>query len=115
MSVFRDETDSFSLLAKLVAMAFSKKAIVLLTFLVMLILTIFTSREKRKTGVVTYTLGDEEFEEGSNEASLLHVEQVLRKADPDGNLTVVISSKIINGPTWINRFLRRFMWISHIM
>lgn len=81
--------------ASRVVMAYSKVSIVLLAFLVIFILTVLMNRSKRDKRVVTFSIGYEDFEEEGNEEGysvwgLLHIEQVLKKAEPSGNLTVVI-------------------------
>lgn len=75
-------------------MAFSKTTIILSAFLVIFILTVLMNKVKRDTtNVVTYTIGDDADDETDGEHELLHVEQVLQRALPGGNLTVVISSQ----------------------
>lgn len=74
-------------------MGVSQAAIFIFTFLVILVLVIILKNKERDT-VVAYSIGYSEFEvEGEDEkhdfSGLLHVTQFVKKADDDGNLTVV--------------------------
>jgi Ca2+/Na+ antiporter len=76
-------------------MALSKFSIILLTLIVYLVLMIIVKRNRdHHEKVVVYSIGQTEFETSTNDNNfpvfgVLHIEQVLKKVDGGGNLTVV--------------------------
>lgn len=76
-------------------MSISQVTIFILTFLLVGILVIVVKKNRNlDQNVVVYSLGFKEFEDNSVDdeheiSGLLHVSQVLKKAESNGNLTVV--------------------------
>lgn len=74
-------------------MGVPQAAVFVFTFLVILVLVVILKTKERDT-VVSYSIGYPEFEnEGEDSehdfSGLLHVLQYVKKAEDDGNLTVV--------------------------
>lgn len=74
-------------------MGVSQAAIFVSTFLVVLVLVVILKTKERDM-LVSYSIGYPEFEvEGEDDqhdfSGLLHVSQYVKKAEDDGNLTVV--------------------------
>lgn len=79
-------------------MGFSKALIFLVTFLLIaaLVMVVRKYKSKAEDEIVVYSLGFSEFEEQGNDneheiSGLLKVLQFVKKAEGDGNLTVVSS------------------------
>lgn len=77
-----------------VVMGVSQAAIFVFTFLVIFILVVLLKTGSRNNDIVAYSIGYSEFEvEGEDEhhdfSGLLHVSQLVKRAETDGNLTTV--------------------------
>lgn len=76
-------------------MALSRASIFVLTFLVAFVLVILIRKNRNwEQDVVVYFIGYREFEEQGNDeqhaiSGQLHVAQLIKQPDDDGNLTVV--------------------------
>lgn len=76
-------------------MGISQASVFLLTFLTIAVLVVLIKKNRKlEQDVVVYSLGFSEFEETGNDdehevSGVLHVSQVVKKAETDGNLTVI--------------------------
>lgn len=86
-------------------MGTSQATIICLTLFVILILTVVVKKNRNlDRDVVVYSLGFNEFAEDGdddehNVSGLLHITQVVKKAETDGNLTVV-KEKLESSAFW---------------
>lgn len=76
-------------------MGISQASVFLLAFLTIAVLVILIKKNRQtEQDVVVYSIGYNEFEETGNDAEhevsgVLHISQIVKKAETGGNLTVV--------------------------
>lgn len=97
---------------QLCSMGVSQTFIFVLTFLIIAVLVVLVKiKRMEEKDVAIYSFGYKEFEEEGNDeqhdvSGILHISQVIKKAETDGDLTVVNSSlkPIIYDPALIECF-----------